>query len=110
MNLEQKISKWIKNYLENNNLSSLVVGISGGIDSAVTSTLCAMTGYETNAVIMPIHQNKDETARGIEHCKWLKKEFPSRNSRVVSIPEWRYHDIDTFDDWKRAEINKKYIK
>ena len=41
---------------------------------------------------------------------WLKKEFPSRNSRVVLISEWRYHDIDTFDDWKRAEIYKKYIK
>ena len=41
---------------------------------------------------------------------WFKKKFPSSNSGVVEIPKWRYHDIDTFDDWKRAEIYKKYIK
>jgi len=101
MNLEQKISKWIKNYLENNNLSSLVVGISGGIDSAVTSTLCAMTGYETNAVIMPIHQNKDETARGIEHCKWLKKEFS--NVKIIQIDLSK--TFDQFCDVFPQELN-----
>ena len=75
MNLEEKIANWLSNYLSNNNLTTLVIGISGGIDSAVVSTLCAMTGYKTYAVVMPIHQKEDETDRGLEHCNWLKKKY-----------------------------------
>ena len=77
INLEQKISDWLSDYLTNNNLDSFVIGISGGIDSAVTSTLCAMTGYKTYVVVMPIHQKEDETDRGLKHCKWLKKKYPN---------------------------------
>ena len=51
-------------YLKDNNLDSFVIGISGGIDSAVTSTLCAITGHKTYVVVMPIHQKQDETDRG----------------------------------------------
>ena len=52
-----------------------LIGISGGIDSAVTSTLCAITGHKTYVVVMPIHQKQDETERGIEHCNWLKEKY-----------------------------------
>ena len=83
MKLQNKIANWLKNYIENNNLKTFVIGISGGIDSAVTSTLCAMTGIKTYTVIMPIHQNPNETDRGIEHCDWLKKSF--KNIEVVNI-------------------------
>ena len=69
--LKNKISKWLNDYLVDNNLDSFVIGISGGIDSAVTSTLCAMTGKKIFLLVMPIHQNQDETNRGLEHCKWL---------------------------------------
>ena len=72
LNLKEKISNWLSDYLKDNNLDAFVVGISGGIDSAVTSTLCAMTGYSTYVVVMPIHQKEDETDRGIEHCNFLK--------------------------------------
>ena len=75
MYLEEKISNWLSDYLNNNNLHSFVVGISGGIDSAVTSTLCAMTGHKTYLIVMPIHQKEDETDRGLEHCEWLKKKY-----------------------------------
>jgi len=75
--LDQKISNWLLDYLQHNNLNTFVVGISGGIDSAVTSTLCAMTGYKTYLLVMPIHQNKDETDRGIKHCNWLKEKYPN---------------------------------
>ena len=54
MSLEKDISFWLKDYLLKNNLESFVIGISGGIDSAVTSTLCAMTGCKTIVVTMPI--------------------------------------------------------
>ena len=67
MVLEKKISSWLKDYLLSNNLNSFVIGISGGIDSAVTSTLCAMTGCKTTVVTMPIHQNPNETDRGEKH-------------------------------------------
>ena len=75
MLLENKISEWIANYINENNLDTLVIGISGGIDSAVTSTLCAMTGYRTKVIIMPIYQNSTETIRGINHCNFLKKKY-----------------------------------
>ena len=81
MSLSEKISTWIAQYLDDNNLDTLVIGISGGIDSAVTSTLCAMTGYNIKLVIMPIHQNTDETRRGFEHGKFLKRQF--KNIEII---------------------------
>ena len=83
MALEQKISSWLKDYLLNNHLDSFVIGISGGIDSAVTSTLCAMTGCKTIVVTMPIHQNPTETDRGVEHSSWLKKKY--KNIEIFNI-------------------------
>ena len=51
MVLEKEISLWLKEYLLSHNLDSFIIGISGGIDSAVTSTLCAMTGIKTKLLI-----------------------------------------------------------
>ena len=85
MELQDRISVWLKKYLENNNLKSLVVGISGGIDSAVTSALCAMTNYKTIAVIMPIFQKPDHTRRGEDHCGWLKKKYKNVQSLVIDL-------------------------
>ena len=79
--IQNKKSNWLDEYLENNNLETFVIGISGGIDSAVTSTLCAMTGKRTIVVTLPIHQNPDETYRGLDHIDWLKD-----NSWNVEIP------------------------
>ena len=81
--LQNQISNWIANYANKYNISSLVIGISGGVDSAVTSTLCAMTGIKTKLLIMPIHQNVKETSRGVNHCSFLKKKFS--NVEVVKI-------------------------
>ena len=81
MSLEIKIINWISDYLKRNNLSTLVIGVSGGIDSAVTSTLCAMTGYDTKLLIMPIHQNVEETKRGINHCEFLKNKY--KNVEII---------------------------
>ena len=55
-----KITAWIKNYCSENSLKSLVVGISGGIDSSVVSTLCAKTGLKVFVVSMPINQIKSQ--------------------------------------------------
>mgnify|MGYP001264421827 CR=1 FL=1 len=75
MMLKDKISDWLKEYLKNNNLDVFVIGVSGGIDSAVTSALCAQTGEKTIALTMPIHQNPDETNRGKQHIQWLKSNY-----------------------------------
>jgi len=78
MNAE-KVSKhivnWLKSYAENAKINGFVVGVSGGIDSAVTSTLCAKTGFPTLCVEMPIHQAKSQVSRAEEHIAQLKKRF-----------------------------------
>ena len=102
MTLEQEISSWLKNYLLNNHLDSFVIGISGGIDSAVTSTLCAMTGCKTIVVTMPIHQNPTETDRGVEHCSWLQKKY--KNIEIFNI------DLtDSYEQIKKS-IPRKFNK
>jgi NAD+ synthase len=69
------IVKWLKDYAIGANIKGYVVGISGGIDSAVTSTLCAMTGLEVLCVEMPIHQHDDHVNRAREHISQLKGRF-----------------------------------
>ncbi|NBU80095.1 MAG: NAD(+) synthase, partial [Flavobacteriaceae bacterium] len=71
------IVSWLKNYAINANVNGFVVGISGGVDSAVTSTLCAQTGLTTLCVEMPIHQDSSQVSRGREHIEQLKKRFPN---------------------------------
>ena len=75
MELHDQISEWLKDYLKKNHLNSFVVGVSGGIDSAVTSALCARTNKKTILITMPIHQNPNETLRGKSHIQWLQKTF-----------------------------------
>ena len=71
------IKDWILNYVNSMPVKakSLVIGISGGIDSSVTSTLCAMTNIVTYAVSIPINQNLDQHNLSIAHLKWLNEKF-----------------------------------
>ena len=66
-----KISEWIKKYADKNGIESLVIGVSGGIDSAVVSTLCCKTGITTYVISMPIHQDKNQLKRARSHSEWL---------------------------------------
>ena len=84
------ITKWLKTYSENSNTNGFVIGISGGIDSAVTSTLCALTGKDVLCVLMPIHQHKMEFNRSKEHSDWLLAKFS--NVRICTAKL-----TDTFD-------------
>ena len=67
------IVNWLKEYSINSKTDGFVIGISGGIDSALTSTLCALTGKKVTCLNMPIRQHKTEYDRGNEHIAWLKK-------------------------------------
>lgn len=71
------IVNWLKTYAENAKVTGFVVGISGGVDSAVTSTLCAQTGLTTLCVEMPIHQAPSQVNRGKEHIEQLMNRFPN---------------------------------
>jgi NAD+ synthase len=79
--VNQHIVAWLNSYCEKARLSGFIVGISGGIDSAVTSTLCAQTGKEVLLLNMPIRQTKAEYSRGNEHIENLKSRFPN----VISL-------------------------
>ncbi len=79
------ISNWIKTYANSNNFSSLVIGISGGIDSAVTSTLSAKTGLKTIVANMPILDHKTTNDRGLSHILWLKKNFENVKDLKIDL-------------------------
>ena len=69
--LRNRIVEWIKNYAESNGIKSLVVGVSGGIDSAVTSTLAAETGLMTYCIGMPLLQKEEQENLSDIHLDWL---------------------------------------
>ncbi|ESU23299.1 putative NH(3)-dependent NAD+ synthetase NadE [Flavobacterium enshiense DK69] len=79
------IVNWLRDYATNAKVKGFVVGISGGIDSALTSTLCAQTGMPTLCVEMPIHQAPNQVSRGKEHIEQLKKRFPNVSSVAADL-------------------------
>jgi NAD+ synthase len=87
MDLKVEISKWLKNYLVKNNLKCFVVGVSGGVDSALTSTLCAMTGLKTIVISLPILQDKSQLERANNHISWLKDNFKNVESNEYDLTE-----------------------
>ena len=81
------ISNWIKNYVNTmpNKAESLVIGISGGIDSSVSSTLSAMTGLKTIVVSMPIKQKKTQHDLSLKHQQWLIKNFKNVEVHTLEL-------------------------
>ena len=79
------IVKWLQDYTEKSALQGFVVGVSGGIDSALTSTLCALTNLPVIVVEMPIHQEKGQVNRAQEHMHWLVKNFNNVQAKSVSL-------------------------
>lgn len=79
LDLERAIAHivdWLRSYAVGAGVKGFVVGVSGGIDSAVTSSLCAMTGLETHVVDMPIHQEATQASRSAGHIEDLRQRFP----------------------------------
>ena len=81
------ISNWIKDYVNTmpNKAESLVIGISGGIDSSVSSTLSAMTGLKTIVVSMPIKQKKTQHDLSLKHQQWLIKNFKNVEVYILEL-------------------------
>jgi len=90
MNVEKRaniIKDWIENYCKNESFQpkTLVIGISGGIDSSVVSALCALTGRKTIVLTMPIKQIKSQNDLSIEHGKWLTSKFKNVEHKIIEL-------------------------
>ena len=94
------IKKWIDDYCKNTSFSpkSLVVGISGGIDSSVVSTLCALTKRKTIVLSMPIKQIKSQHDLSIKHGEWLESKFENIEFRLINIEK-------IFNSFKESLVN-----
>jgi len=89
------ISNWIKNYTDMmpSKAKSLVIGISGGIDSSVSSTLSAMTGLKTIVLSMPIKQKSSQHDLSLKHQEWLVKNFDNVEAHIINLDKL----FDTFE-------------
>ena len=94
------IKNWILNYVNSmpKKAESLVIGVSGGIDSSVTSTLCAMTGLKTIVLTMPIKQISSQHDLSLKHKEWLKSNFKNVESHTIKLDE-------LFDTFKTSLAN-----
>jgi len=79
------IINWLNAYLEESKLDGFVVGVSGGVDSALTSTLCANTGKTTLCLEMPIQQERNQVSRANSHTNWLAENFSNVRVKVVPL-------------------------
>lgn len=85
--LADSISNWIKEYAQKSGVKGFVVGVSGGVDSALASTLCAKTGMPTLLLEMPIHQAKDQVSRANKHIDWLKQNYQNVESKKIDLTD-----------------------
>ena len=97
------ISNWIKSYVDQmpTKAESLVIGISGGIDSSVSSTLSAMTGLKTIVLTMPIKQKESQHDLSLKHQDWLVKKFKNVEAHTISLDnlfESFSSTLDKFDN------------
>ena len=105
------IKKWIVDYCEAmpKKPDSLIIGISGGIDSSVTSTICALTGKKTIVLSMPIKQIKEQHDLSIKHQNWLKEKFKNVNIHLINLDlvfETFKHSLSEFNN-ERGMANTK---
>ena len=93
--LKTRIVNWIKDYADKNRIQSLVVGVSGGIDSAVVSTLCAETKLPTFPLGMPIHQDHNQESLSDNHLAWLDKKYDN-------VKTLKFDLTRTFETFKKT--------
>ncbi len=79
------ITDWLRTYSDNSGTAGFVIGVSGGIDSALTSTLCARTGKPLLCLEMPIHQHQSQVSRAANHIEWLQANFKDVSRLEVDL-------------------------
>tara|TARA_R100000951_G_C2650770_1_gene184279 strand:- start:2040 stop:2774 length:735 start_codon:yes stop_codon:yes gene_type:complete len=97
---KDKIVSWLKDYISKSGMQGFVIGISGGIDSAVTSTLCAETGYPVLAVSMPIHQDPTLHNRSEIQKDWLFQKYGNVSTENVDLSQ-------TYNQFKLAVVSSE---
>jgi NAD+ synthase len=109
MDLKTEIKDWIKGYCKTNNIQQLVVGVSGGIDSAVVSTLCCLTGIPTLTLVMPIRQKQEQTDLGVDHCLWLGEHYMNASFEMIDLtPVFeKFEDLFQFPKNELALANSR---
>lgn len=109
MNTEKVVNhivNWLKTYATNARVNGFVIGISGGIDSAVTSTLCAETGLDVLCIEMPIHQAESHVSRAQEHIAQLKQRYPNvKDIRVDLTPVFEEFKTEVSLEGKQATVD-----
>jgi len=85
--IAEGISEWLTHYANRAGQKGFTLGVSGGIDSAVVSTLCAKTGLPLLILELPIHQGEGEVTRGKKHIQWLKDNFSNVTSMEIDLTE-----------------------
>jgi NAD+ synthase len=96
--VSEAISGWLKASAETAGIKGFVIGVSGGIDSAVVSTLCARTGLPTLMLEMPIHQGEDQVTRARKHIDLITAKYKNTDSAVIDLTE-------TFEAFKKSGVN-----
>ena len=81
----REIVTWLLHYATTNNRKAFVLGVSGGVDSALVSTLCAMTGLPTYCAVLPCQSKSAETSRGEKHIEWLQKRYPNVRRQHIDL-------------------------
>jgi NAD+ synthase len=99
-NLSDKIQEWILTYTVNHKITTLVVGVSGGIDSAVVSTLCAQTGLPTIVVGMPLNSSPENTELSNKHISFLCEKYKNVNGYTIDLSK-------TFQEFKSHVLFEK---
>ena len=95
----EKLNNWLIQYIEISKSKGFVIGVSGGIDSALTSTLCAKTGLPTLCIDMPILQSNNEINRAKDHIAWLKSKYNNVSDLSIDLN-------NTFKSFRSAVENK----
>lgn len=106
--VNEHIVNWLKTYALNAKADGFVIGISGGVDSAVTSTLCAQTGLKVLCIEMPIHQDPKQVGRGREHIEQLKNRFANVGNVVADLTstfETFKSSVDETDDLAKLNLS-----
>ena len=101
--LKTDISDWMADYIKSSSMSCFIVGVSGGIDSAVASTLAAETKYPVFALGMPIHQKPEQESLSDAHLKWLSENYVNVKTVKIDLT----NTFDTFtNDLERYATDK----
>ena len=107
MKSEEKVVRhivnWLKNYKENSKMKGFVIGVSGGIDSAVTSTLCAMTGIPVLCLEMEIRQQKKQISDALNHISWLKEKYRNVTHHSISLTSVFENFIEKLPQTEKSE-------